>query len=450
MLAQVKAIQQKEADFARVKERYMFKHPVYKEIDNEITLMKANLAETVRAAGQALEQRYRVAKENELKLSNEVEQARGNAVDVEGIRQEFRNISREAEADRTLHDSVALRLRETTLAASVPASVLRWEDSPLQPEMAAQPAENRVCRGGSDFSDFSAGWRFLIGIELGDSKVRGSRRRRAGHRRAACWRRLPQIEHSGDGMVAHGRSRFRRGRGVPPPAGGSRAAAGQQHRPHRAFCQCQGGGGEILLRSQLRHLTRHAGPPHACCSMPISAVPDSAASISPERRKTPVSAATWPGKSIPPKPVSAPPCRISTCFPPVPMRADAAELLAGTRFPALLEDAYRWFDRVVIDSSPVLAVSDLLAIARYADRTCLVVRDGGSDRRELKRAAELVRSAGGTLVGFIWNESPANGMNPASPGPGVPVNRPGISSRIRLARLLLRHRNGCEIVPRFA
>ena len=67
-----KAIQQKEADFARVKERYMFKHPVYKEIDNEINVMKANLADTVRAAGQALEQRYRVAKENELKLSSEV------------------------------------------------------------------------------------------------------------------------------------------------------------------------------------------------------------------------------------------------------------------------------------------------------------------------------------------------------------------------------------------
>src|SRR5690606_21170560 len=54
-----------------------------------------------------------------------------------------------------------------------------------------------------------------------------------------------------------------------------------------------------------------------------------------------------------------------------PMRADSAELLAGTRFPSLLADAYRWFDRVVIDSSPVLNASDMLAIARYADRTCL-------------------------------------------------------------------------------
>src|SRR5690606_13187285 len=31
------------------------------------------------------------------------------------------------------------------------------------------------------------------------------------------------------------------------------------------------------------------------------------------------------------------------------MKPNASELLSGTRFPALLEEAYRWFDRVVID-----------------------------------------------------------------------------------------------------
>ena len=79
----------------------------------------------------------------------------------------------------------------------------------------------------------------------------------------------------------------------------------------------------------------------------------------------------------------------------------------------MLEDAFRWFDRVVIDAPPVLSVSDALAIARYADRCCLVVREGGSDRRELKRAADLIRSSGGNLVGFVWNEasSRARGSN---------------------------------------
>jgi capsular exopolysaccharide synthesis family protein len=111
-----------------------------------------------------------------------------------------------------------------------------------------------------------------------------------------------------------------------------------------------------------------------------------------------------------------------------PMRPDAAELLAGTRFPSLLEDAFRWFDRVVIDAPPVLAVSDALSIARYADRCCLVVRDGGSDRRDLRRAADLIRSSAGNLVGFIWNEAPRAARGTAPPGPVVTANRAGLAA----------------------
>ena len=44
-------------------------------------------------------------------------------------------------------------------------------------------------------------------------------------------------------------------------------------------------------------------------------------------------------------------------------------------------------------------------VTRFADRSCLVVREGKCTRRELKRAADLVRTAGGNLVGFVWNEA---------------------------------------------
>jgi uncharacterized protein involved in exopolysaccharide biosynthesis len=169
VLSQVRALQSKEADFGRVKERYLFKHPVYQESAGEIRILKTNLAETVRAAGQSLEQRYRVAKENELKLASEVTRARGNAVDVEGLRERFRRMSRDAEADRTLHDSVALRLRETSLAASVPASVLRWEDTPLTPERPGSPKKTVFAAVGLFFG-FLGGLVLLIGLEVGDQK----------------------------------------------------------------------------------------------------------------------------------------------------------------------------------------------------------------------------------------------------------------------------------------
>ena len=447
VLAQVKAIQQKEADFARIKERYMFKHPVYKEIDQEITLMKANLAETVRAAGQSLEQRYRVAKENELKLAGEVEAARANAVDVEGIRQEFRKITREADADRALHDSVALRLRETTLAASVPASVLRWEDSPLLPERPHGPRKMVFAAVGG-FCGFLAGLTLLIGLELGDRKVRGPAAA-ARATAAPLLATLPPIEHSGDGMLltadpsSAGAEAFRRLRAVlAPPPGSSTARtvlfASAKAGEGKSFCAlnyatslAMQGHRTLLLDADLRR-------PGLSGQHLAGAGEDSGLG------------GYLAGKIDP-----ADAC-FSTALPNLymlssgPVRTDAAELLAGTRFPALLEDAYRWFDRVVIDSSPVLAVSDLLAITRYADRTCLIVRQGGSDRRELKRAAELIRSAGGALVGFIWNESPAKSVTPVSPGPAVPVNRPGLAGGDSGAASTSATSGNFEIVAKFA
>ncbi len=424
VLSQVKALQLKEADFGRVKERYMFKHPVYKEIASEIALMKSTLAETVRTAGQAIEQRYRVAKENELKLAAEVAAARGNAVDVEGVREQFRALVREADADRTLHGAVALRLRETSLAAFVPASVVRWQNPPMLPERPHSPRKLVFAAVGA-FGGFLAGLMLLAALELGDRKVRDSAAaaRAIGAPMVAT---LPHLANAGDGMVllsdpsSAGAESFRRLRAVlaPPPGSSARtvlfasAGAGEG----KSFCALNyatslalQGHRTLLLDADLRRpgLSRqHLG----------GTAPDSGLG------------GYLAGKIDP-----AQAC-FTTSLPNLyllssgPMREDAAELLAGTRFPSLLEDAYRWFDRVVIDTPAVLAVSDMLALARYADRTCLVVRDRGADRRELKRAADLIRSAGGTLVGFVWNESSGGTVDFPSGSPGIPVNRPGLSS----------------------
>lgn len=449
VLAQIKAIQQKEAEFGRVKERYLHKHPVYKEVANEIQLMKANLAETVRAAGQSLEQRYSVAKENELKLSSEVAAARGNAVDVEGIREQFRSMTRDAEGDRTLHDSVALRLRETGLAASVPASVLRWEGSPMTPEKSSHGRQKLVFAAVGSFLGFFGGLVLLAGLELGDRKVRGpaAAARATG---APLLARLPQMSHSGDGMIllsdpsSAGAEAFRRLRAIlaPPPDSATARTV--------LFASAKAGEGKSFCA--LNYATSLAMQGHRTLLLDADLRRPGLS----RQHLAGVAEDSGLGGYLAGKIDPAEAC-FTTSLPNLyllssgPMRGDAAELLAGTRFPSLLEDAYRWFDRVVIDSSPVLNVSDMLAITRYADRTCLVVRDHGSDRRELKRAADLVRSAGGTLVGFIWNESVESSAGPFSADPGVPVNRPELSGSSTVGvRSAHSEDDGFAIVPTFA
>lgn len=425
VLAQVRSLQLKEAEFAKVKERYLFKHPVYREVANEITVLKGQLADTVRSAGQALEQRYRIARENEAKLLAAVDQARALAVDNEGVREQFRTMTREAEADRELHDSVAKRLRETRLAATVPSSVLSWRDTPMVPEKPHGPRKLVFAAAGGFFG-FLCGIALLVTTEVSDRKVRNpaAAARATGTPLLAT---VPTAGNPGDGMVL-----------VSDPS----SASAEAFRRLRVVLAPQPGSntGRTVL-----FVSAKAGEGKSFCAL------NYATSLAMQGHRTLLLDADLRGSGLSREyiagggdesglggylsgsiePASA--C-YSTVLPNLylltsgPVRADAAELLAGTRFPSLLEDAYRWFDRVVIDSPPVLAVSDALAVTRYADRTCLVVRDGGGDRRDLKQAAELVRSAGGNLVGFVWNESSKNDRSSFSFGPLVPANRPAIDT----------------------
>src|SRR5437667_5419509 len=57
-----------------------------------------------------------------------------------------------------------------------------------------------------------------------------------------------------------------------------------------------------------------------------------------------------------------------------------AEILSGPRFSDLLAEAVRLYDRVVIDSAPVLAVSDTLLIAPFVQTVCMVLQANRTPR----------------------------------------------------------------------
>jgi Mrp family chromosome partitioning ATPase len=83
-----------------------------------------------------------------------------------------------------------------------------------------------------------------------------------------------------------------------------------------------------------------------------------------------------------------------------------AELLSGAAFPALIAEASRVFDRVVIDSAPVLAVADTLLMTPYAQTTCLVVRAAKTSRDAVKRAIALLETANTRPAGLVLNRVP--------------------------------------------
>ena len=91
------------------------------------------------------------------------------------------------------------------------------------------------------------------------------------------------------------------------------------------------------------------------------------------------------------------------------LSSNPSELLAGKKFRDFLADALTKYDRVVIDSAPVLAVSDTLLIAPSADVVCLVVRSFLTPRKMVSRALKTLADVKIKPSGLIFNCIPTGG-----------------------------------------
>ncbi|WP_434113581.1 polysaccharide biosynthesis tyrosine autokinase [Paraburkholderia caffeinilytica] len=83
-----------------------------------------------------------------------------------------------------------------------------------------------------------------------------------------------------------------------------------------------------------------------------------------------------------------------------------AEMLMSEAFGNLLAAFSKQYDVVIIDSPPVLAVTDPVLIARHAGLTLLVVRHGRHTSAELQESTRQLSSAGSIVDGILLNDVP--------------------------------------------
>jgi tyrosine-protein kinase Etk/Wzc len=87
-----------------------------------------------------------------------------------------------------------------------------------------------------------------------------------------------------------------------------------------------------------------------------------------------------------------------------PIPPNPAELLASDAMVRLVEWARREYDFVVIDTPPVVPVTDPTILSRLVDAVILVVRSNSSHRRELSEALNRLESSEGAVLGAVLND----------------------------------------------
>lgn len=84
-----------------------------------------------------------------------------------------------------------------------------------------------------------------------------------------------------------------------------------------------------------------------------------------------------------------------------------SELLGSPAMAAVLLDLRDKFDIVIVDTPPLLPVTDAAVVAAQADGTILVVRHGRTTIGQVRFAVQAVHSVGAKLLGCVLNMTPA-------------------------------------------
>jgi polysaccharide biosynthesis transport protein len=91
-------------------------------------------------------------------------------------------------------------------------------------------------------------------------------------------------------------------------------------------------------------------------------------------------------------------------LPAGPRPPNPAEMLSSKRMEEQLQQWSQEFDRIVLDTAPVLAVSDTQAMAVLSDTVILVARAGMTRKRALVRARDLLLRINANIAGVVVND----------------------------------------------
>jgi capsular exopolysaccharide synthesis family protein len=90
-------------------------------------------------------------------------------------------------------------------------------------------------------------------------------------------------------------------------------------------------------------------------------------------------------------------------LPSGPVPPFPTEMLSSGAMEAILKRCAEIYDYVVIDSPPILSVTDGVILARQADAVVLVVRHGKSSKHVVRRARDILLRSGAGITGIVLN-----------------------------------------------
>ncbi len=90
-----------------------------------------------------------------------------------------------------------------------------------------------------------------------------------------------------------------------------------------------------------------------------------------------------------------------------PTPPNPSELLASDRMRKLLVELQESYDTILIDTPPLLPVTDAAAIAVHCDGALLITRYGATSRDQVQKAVAVLTGVGARVLGTVFSMTPA-------------------------------------------
>jgi len=87
-----------------------------------------------------------------------------------------------------------------------------------------------------------------------------------------------------------------------------------------------------------------------------------------------------------------------------PVPPNPSELLASKQFERLLTEASDIYEMIIIDTPPLLAVTDAQILATKLDGVIIVARSGQTEINQLQESVEAINKVKGNLLGTVLND----------------------------------------------
>lgn len=395
-----------ESELANLRQRYKEKHPKYIQVASQLSEWKNTLTNAVLNIPQSIRSLYESAKSAEAALEAALREQEAAALELNKRSLVYNKLAREVDSDRALYESVLNRIKETALTKEIKPSKIRVVQEAQVPELPVKPNKIKVALLAI-VAGFGGG--ILIALFLGSLD--------------RSLKTVDQTEEFLGVPVVSAIPKF-----IGAPAGKRKLINSDD----ADSCEAEA---FRTLRTALSMLGRKD---ERRVSLFTSAIPSEgktfcsvnyAISLAQQGLRTliidcdlrrPMVENTLvnsnkrdhgvtdylTGQKDFKAVIHSTETENFFYMPAGTHTPNPAELLAQTGIDGLIDEALLHFDRVIVDSAPVHAVSDTLLVLNRIQTVCLVIKSGSTPRNSVLRAVQMVKEAGGPLAGVILNQIP--------------------------------------------